>query len=345
MFGRKGNPDDVYLVTQHPEEQIVCNTVVEEVAFSLVQRGMNWEDARSVAEEALEKVGISHLMDRDVSTLSDGEKQLVLVSSAIASDAKCLAFDEPFAHLHPAIAGKILKIIREDSRTVVLSEHRLELSDGFDRVHFMGKDVCSGALDVGSDFAVSRVNRINGNGINGGNTIVRARDATVFRGKRKVLEDLNFRVREGEALAVTGVNGAGKTTLLRAIAGLERSKGMEVRGKPFMSFQYPGYTLNSSTVGKEVPLNLLRKFGLESYAERHPHSLSSGERRILASLKALRGKVVLLDEPTAGLDRELRMTFILKLVEEIRETKRCLIVATHDSAVAEVCDFELELTG
>ena len=343
MFGRKGNPDDVYLVTQHPEEQIVCNTVVEEVAFSLVQRGLNWEDARSVAEEALEKVGISHLMDRDASILSDGEKQLVLVSSTIASDAKCLAFDEPFAHLHPAIAGKILKIIREDSRTVVLSEHRLELSDGFDRVHFMGKDAGSGVVDVSSDFAESGVDRINK--VNGGNTIVRARDATVFRGKRKVLEGLNFRVREGEALAVTGVNGAGKTTLLRAVAGLERSKGMEVREKPFMSFQYPGYTLNSSTVGKEVSLNLLRKFGLESYAERHPHSLSSGERRILASLKALRGKVVLLDEPTAGLDRELRMTFIQRLVEEIRETKRCLIVATHDSAVAEVCDFELELTG
>ncbi len=334
VYGRKGNPEDVYLVTQHPEEQIVCSTVLEEVAFSLVQRGVEWRDARRIAEDTLEKVNAYHLCERKTETLSDGEKQLVTVCSAIASESRCLAFDEPFAHLHPDLARKVLDILLSDERTVVVSEHRLELSERFDRVHWMGGESAIGVN-------LTKENIETRDCLERKRLLVRAKNASIFRGRRQVVEGLDFEVFEGEIVAVTGLNGSGKTTLLRAIAGLEKSDGIEVHGKPFMSFQYPGYTLNSGTVGGEVPAELLKTFGLEKYADRHPHSLSSGERRILAALKALRGKIVLLDEPTAGLDETLRIAFISKLIRIVRESSRCAIIATHDSSIAKLCDFEI----
>ncbi len=347
IYGRRGNPGDVYLVTQHPEEQIVCNSVIEEVAFSLVQKGVEWSEARRRAEEALEKTGGIYLANRDTSNLSDGEKQLVIVSAAIASESKCLAFDEPFAHLHPKIAEKVLDCILHDERTSIVSEHRLELSGNFDRVYWIG-DTSNSGMMIG-EVKCCNCARIcdrcdEGSEVMGvRKTLVRAKDASVFRGKKLVADGINFRLREGEVAAVTGLNGSGKTTLLRCVAGLEKSRGLEVRGKPFMSFQYPGYTLNSGKVGEEVPYWLLKEFGLEKYRDRHPHSLSSGERRMLSALKAFRGKVILLDEPTAGLDRNLRLNFIHKLIYLIKKSGKCALIATHDMEVAEMCDFSIAL--
>ncbi len=332
VYGRNGNNEDVFLVTQHPEEQLLCESVVEEVAFPLVQSGFDWKDAKTMAEDVLHSFGLDHLTDRKTSELSDGEKQSVIVCCAIASECKCLAFDEPFAHLHPALAERIVRRILSERRTVILSEHRVELSEGFDRV----------AGDFDFDFEVKFDFEVNIRSNSIRKVLVRARDASIRRGNFS-LDGLNFEIGEGETVALTGVNGSGKTTLLRAIAGFEKSRGIEVFGKTGFSFQYPGYNLSASRVVEEVPLKVLEKFGLRHLANRHPHSLSGGEKRIVSALKALRQKVVLLDEPTAGLDRNLRYSFMKNAVEVVRKEKKAMVVATHDEMTAEMCDWKIEL--
>ncbi|RUM34907.1 MAG: ribose ABC transporter ATP-binding protein [Archaeoglobus sp.] len=328
VFGRAGNNRDVFLVTQHPEEQIVCERVIEEVAFSLVQRGWEWKDARNYAEEVLASFGVENLAKRRTSELSDGEKQAVIVCSALATNCLCLAFDEPFSHLHPKLAKKIVKKILKDNRTVILSEHRIELSEGF-KIFEIEPCPDTAKLEVESGEY--------------GKTLITAKNANVYRGKKLILKGINFKIKEGESLALTGVNGSGKTTLLRALAGLERSRGIEIRGKVRMAFQYPGYTLNSNIVRNEVSMDMLRKFKLDRLSDRHPHSLSGGEKRILSALKAFGGKIVLLDEPTAGLDKNLRQTLISKFVHLARIEKKALVIATHDEDVADMCDRRLEL--
>jgi len=337
IYGKKGNNRDVFLVTQYPEEQVICGSAVEEVAFPLIQRGWNYRDAVEVAEKTLEEFGIYHLASRDPHRLSDGEKQAVIVCGAVASGSVCLAFDEPFAHLHPNLAKKIVKMILKTDRTVILSEHRTELSDGF-RVFNMnsGHEV----LDKIRSFDL-KYHHVSTSDF--GKTLIAARDARVYRGKRVVIDGLNLKVKEGESIAITGVNGAGKTTLLRALAGFEKSEGINVEGKVGMAFQYPGYSLNSNTVGEEVSKELLSEFCLTNLSERHPHSLSGGEKRILSALKALEAKIVLLDEPTAGLDRELRRAFISRLVCIVKAKKKAAVIATHDHEIAEICDREVEL--
>ncbi len=341
VYGKKGNNRDVFLVTQYPEEQVICGSAVEEVAFPLIQRGWNYRDAVEVAEKTLEEFGILHLAGRDPHKLSDGEKQAVIVCSAVASGSACLAFDEPFAHLHPKLAEKIVKMILKSDRTVILSEHRTELSDGF-RVFSMNSGHEADALDRIRSFDL-KCGECRVDTSDSGKTLIAARDARVYREKRVVIDGLNLKVKEGESVAITGVNGAGKTTLLRALAGFEKSEGIEVRGKVGMAFQYPGYSLNSSTTREEVSKELLSEFCLEGLAERHPHSLSGGEKRILSALKALGAKIVLLDEPTAGLDRELRRAFISKLVSVVKAKKKAAVIATHDREVAEICGREVEI--
>ncbi len=333
IYGRQGNNKDVFLITQYPEEQIICDNVLEEVAFPLIQRGFEWREAIERAEEILTKLRLNDLIDMKTFELSDGQKQAVIICSGIVCDCKCIAIDE-MAHLHPSIVKEVTSYLLKDDRTFILSEHRTQLSEGFDRIFWL--EGGSLKLDPVLDYNLYEKKE--------GKILVHARDAVVYRCGKKVLDCLNFKVREGEIVALVGVNGAGKTSLLRAVAGFEKSKGIEVNGKVGFSFQYPSYSLNADRVIDEVDIRYLHYFNLINISLRHPHSLSGGEKRMVSSLKALKSKIVLLDEPTAGLDEKLRFAFMSRIIKIAREEGKAVLISTHDENIAEMCDFVLELT-
>jgi cobalt/nickel transport system ATP-binding protein len=162
---------------------------------------------------------------------------------------------------------------------------------------------------------------------------------SVSRDGRLVLRDASFSLYPGERLAILGPNGAGKTTLLRTLMGLERAEAgrvrlfdAECRDEPAFRAQRPriGYLFQDSddqlfcpTVIEDVafgPLNLgctndealrragdvLEQLGIGALAERVTHRLSGGEKRLvcLAGLLAMAPRVLILDEPTNGVDAE-----------------------------------------
>ncbi len=318
---------NVFFVSQHPEEQIIANRVADEIAFSLVQRGMNWEDVEDEVVNAAKLCGIEHLLDRRTSELSEGEKQMVVIASAIASDAKCIVLDEPFAHLHPSITEEILRKLLKTDKTVVASEHRIELSSAFEREIWVGDVAHFDEPDVDSSIE-DRV-------------VVEADSLSFGYGDRLLFEDLSFEFFEGGIYAITGLNGAGKTTLLKMIAGLVKPLDgtLKVRGKVSMAFQYPNYHFSENNVEREVGKDLLEMFDLTHLSKRHPHSLSGGEAKRVSIAKAFRGDIVLLDEPTAGQDYLFRK----KLIEVARRSRKTVIMATHDLKLASLCDGVIEL--
>jgi energy-coupling factor transport system ATP-binding protein len=150
-----------------------------------------------------------------------------------------------------------------------------------------------------------------------------------------VLRDVSLTVAPGERVALMGRNGAGKSTLLRHAAGLERpTRGrITAAGRVALLLQNPGDYLVHERAGEEASAAALRRVGLDptELGDRHPRDLSGGERQRLALAIVLDHAadppaVVLLDEPTRGIDHRLRD----ELVALLAGLGAAVIVATHD---------------
>ena len=184
-----------------------------------------------------------------------------------------------------------------------------------------------------------------------GDVLVTAAGVSGAPGGNRVLHDVDLAVREGEIVAVLGRNGAGKTTLLRCLAGaLEPSAGRVVASVPVAYVpQEPDALLFSPTVRRELGETLrllgrrdpaaidrwLAALGLAGLAARHPRSLSTGQRqRVAIAAVAIGGApVLLLDEPTRGIDAPSREALEQALLEHAA-SGGAVVLATHDVELA-----------
>ncbi len=171
-------------------------------------------------------------------------------------------------------------------------------------------------------------------------------------GDHAVLKGLQFDVRKGEILALLGVNGAGKTTALECIEGLRKTDGGRIRINGRMGIQLQSASLPSHIKPMEavrlfakwnktrVDPAMLESLGIAELERTPYHNLSTGQkRRLHLALALVRDPdIVILDEPTAGLDVEGR----LALHEQIRRLKaqgKTILLASHDMAEVEsLCD-------
>ena len=186
-----------------------------------------------------------------------------------------------------------------------------------------------------------------------GSVLLRCEHLTVRRAKRDVVMDFSTELRAGEIVALLGPNGAGKSTLLDALAGaLPPAEGrVERHGRVAIALQSPD--LARRTVFQNVTLALawwgvpraerserardaLRAIGAEHLSRRRAATLSGGERRRvhLARAIAVRADVLMLDEPFAGLDAEVRANLLEDALSALRSTTRATLVVVHDRAEA-----------
>ena len=179
------------------------------------------------------------------------------------------------------------------------------------------------------------------------------------------LKGVNFKVKRGEMVALLGPNGAGKSTLFLHFNGiLKPHKGeILIKGKPInydsksllevrktvgIVFQNPDDQLFAPTVMEDVafgPLNLgyseeevkkivkevLKAVGMEGYENKPPHYLSGGEKKrvAIAGVLAMKPEIMVLDEPTAGLD-PLGASKIMELLYKLNREGMTVIISTHD---------------
>jgi energy-coupling factor transport system ATP-binding protein len=338
----------VGFVFQDPELQTVYNVVDREVAFGLENMAVPRREIAGRVEEALRAAGIAELAGRTVRTLSGGERQRVALASALAMRPSLVVLDEPTSQLDPDGARMVLAAatrLVDEGRSVIISEHRLDdllrQAAGLvlvDRGNVTTVDPHSWRPSAPS----LRPARVAGAG---GEAWALENVSAGFDG-RPVLEGVDLGGRWGEVVVLSGPNGGGKTTLLRLIAGSLAPVGGDVWRRPGRVAylpQNPTVLLHRPTVRSEVsftldrsgevarPEKILEELGLLAVADRYPRDLSTGERQRAALAAVLPGNpaLVLLDEPTRGIDSGARAALVA-LVGRLRDRGASVVLATHD---------------
>jgi len=216
--------------------------------------------------------------------------------------------------------------------------------------------------------------------------VLRIKGATVLRGSRTVVEDIDLDVMCGEILCLTGPNGSGKSTLLETLAGLHSPRSGEVvvplpdqesipirdsRGRrtpvPGLSIalQTDGACLDetvferlktaSMVAGKsltdETIYAAMEKWALSHRSDDRLAVLSQGLRKrvsilaaILPAIQSSEPRIVLLDEPSEGLDSASR-DLLRESIFSLREKGHSVVIATHDDAITEISDRKVDISA
>src|SRR5919199_1050 len=322
----------VGIVFQDVESQLCLLRVRDEVAFGPENFRFERQEILRRVDEALDFVGLSGMQDRAVFELSGGEKQKVALAAVLAGRPDILFLDEPAANLDPRSTAEIVDIVRrlKGSRTILVFENKV---DDFLPV--------AEAVSIGYRYD---------------------------RDGAPALQQVSLRIAEGEWLALVGPNGSGKTTLAKHLIGLLKPQsgsvtilGRDTRGASIRElarlvgyvFQNPEHQFVADTVEEELFFSLraagapedtladrvrdsLAHFDLGGLERRHPYSLSGGEKRRLsvATMLITRPRLLILDEPTYGLDRRSTQ-HVTRAVEEAARSHddgyaATLVMVTHD---------------
>lgn len=198
------------------------------------------------------------------------------------------------------------------------------------------------------------------------NGILQTRHLNIGYSNRDVLSELNLEFQSGQIIGLMGSNGTGKSTLANTLTGLQKPisgdiiwnnkkiSSKQLIQKSFLVMQDMNYQLFSDSVEDEILLgakhieyleDVMENLNLTDYKDRHPMSLSEGQKQRVAIASALlSGKeIIIFDEPTSGLDY-LHMQRFGKLLNKLKATRAVIIVITHDEELAaEWCDSIIQL--
>ena len=197
------------------------------------------------------------------------------------------------------------------------------------------------------------------------NPILQVENLVKRYGDLQAVRGVSFSVEEGEVFGLLGPNGAGKTSTIEILEGLRVADGGRISVCGFDPMKNPtelkheiGAALQSTSLPDKLkvtealrlfssfykrgrkPEELLKRFGLEEKRNAFYHQLSGGQKQRLALAMALVNdpKVLFLDEPTAGLDPQVRRE-IYNIIEELKHEKKTIVLTTHYIEEAErLCD-------
>ena len=233
-------------VFQNPRTQFFYTNSNAEMAFGLENRGVEPEYIRKRIKNTINELDIEKLEDRDVFSLSGGEKQLLAFASVYVMNPQIYVLDEPSANLDIAAMEKLserMKVIKEKGHTVVVAEHRLAWIQKFaDRIIYMKEGRIEQEFTSDEFKALSDLKRkqmglrsivpeqiqipeITGNSED---AVLQICNLSCKRKKQMIFQNISLSARAGDIIGITGKNGAGKSTFCNCLCGLLKPKGGEI---------------------------------------------------------------------------------------------------------------------
>lgn len=348
---------EVGSVLQNADMQIIHEIVEDEIAFGCENLCMNKDDITKLVDKYTDLLSLDKKYE--TKKLSGGQKQRLITASTLSMGQHIIMLDEPLANLDNKASIVILNIlkrlVKEENYLVILVEHRMDrLKDYADLIYVLENETLQ--LKTYQDIASNSNEEIEygiNNNINE-NVLISLENVSVKFKNKLVLDNISFDIFEGERLLILGENGIGKTTLSKIISRLIKptvgkvcsniSKRHWFKNVGYI-FQNPDYQLFMPTVKKELEYACkdkelleysIKYLKIEDILDHHPYSLSEGQKRKIAALSIIlmAPKLLILDEPTVGLDNEslIKLLDIINILNEKYGT--AVISITHDKRCA-----------
>lgn len=223
------------VVLQNPRAAFASTRVRDEISLALELRGMASGTAKARVLEVAEHIGVSALLDRNISTLSAGEATLVAIAAAVVEQPALLLVDEPLADLDTAARGHVIAVLnalaRDDGVCVIVAEHRaaalVPVADSWWTID-------GGALVAGAapSAPLPRALAVPTPTLPADLVpVLAAANLSVHRKGAPLVRDASLTLHRGEVVALVGPNGAGKSSLLVALALGEGTVSEGTRGE------------------------------------------------------------------------------------------------------------------
>ena len=356
--------DTIAFVPQTASRALVCETPLKELAFGLENRGVSEKEMRRRIFETVSFFGMESLLHKRNCELSGGEQQLVALAAALVMRPKLLLLDEPTSQLDPFAQKNFIalleRVARELNVAVLVATHDItafeHLADA--RIHLDGEKPDALRADSSSRQALCpRSSAPNQASTAADNSPVLEFSAVTFaypQSEQLVLNKCSLEVTGREIRALVGGNGSGKSTLLKLAAGILRPRRGRVYNQLQQSQGYipqnPELLFTCQSVGEELAQwqqsgaysdqdiqDLLKASGLlarttyQKLMSSHPYDLSGGQQQLLALVKVMltKARLLILDEPTKGLDAPTKEA-VINLLSYAQAEGTTILVATHD---------------
>ena len=347
-------------VLQNADEQIIYDLVNEEIAFGCENLNITSEEI----DRRIERFTMLMQIEKNAKTktLSGGQKQRLITASTLAMEQKIIILDEPLANLDTHTAHILLKALRNLANSgyaVLIVEHRLDVVKNYiDKVMRIENKQLFTSTDI-NDLNSGIKTIPHADGSLPGEVLIKGEKLFFAAGDRNIIDGLDIEIRAGERIVLLGENGCGKTTLMRMLARLNKpndgalsqtiTKSKKANSKWFSKvgyvYQNPTYQLFMPTLLSEISFKakseetareMINAFGLSGLEQRHPQSLSEGQKRraSIAAVCASEPTVLFLDEPTVGQDYKN----LCKTVETVNKINKnlgtAIVTVTHDKRCA-----------
>ena len=367
------------ILFQDPDKRFCMATLDQQLTFVLENLQLPADQITAKKQHILQELELTSLKDRQLSTLSGGQKQQAALACVLATESEIILLDEPFANVDPTSKNKLLKLLlklKKQGKTFIIADHD---PSGY-------QDLLDFAYRFNADH--SRLIKFNLSRSTLASPVplrwqplkpgkLTWKQLSLTRGNKLLLKPHDLTLPKGQLGLLSGANGVGKSSLFQALctlipyqgnlsyAGQRPSRFFKQRWakKVGLMLQEASAQFSCATVQEELALvsqNTLaphywtkerffyakQALGLTELAHHSVYQLSGGQQQKLQflSVLAMGQPVLLLDEPFANLDQASIQTCLTLLKDSCRAEQTTVLLTSHQRVgITEHLDYELIL--